>query len=97
MGVHGNSGYLFSFHPQRAKGRRKVEIIARLTSLPSRRSGLFDQFTYGYLGFLIEGDTVFYLTGAPILRSDGERVRGKDKLRKVGKHCREHRGGVRMG
>ena len=47
-GVHGNSGYLFSFDP-----RERVEVLDRITSAPSRRSGMFDQFSYGYLGFTL--------------------------------------------
>ena len=50
----------------------------RLTSIPSRRSGMFDQFSYGYLGFTLGPDqeTLYYLTGGPLLR-DGKRVEGK--------------------
>lgn len=74
-GVHGNSGYLFRFDP----AIPRVEVLERLTSLPSRRSGMFDQFSYGYLGFTLgnDGQTLHYLTGAPIY-VDGKRVRGKD-------------------
>ena len=46
-GVHGNSGYLFRLD---LRGPR-MEVLERLTSLPSKRSGMFDQFSYGYLGF----------------------------------------------
>jgi hypothetical protein len=74
-GVHGNSGYLFRFDP---KGPR-VQVLDRLTSMPSKASGMFDQFSYGYLGFAPgpDGRTIYYLTGGPIYR-DGRRVRGKD-------------------
>lgn len=73
-GVHGNSGYLFTFDPERGE----VGVVDRLTSIPSRRSGMFDQFSYGYLGFTLGPDqeTLFYLTGGPLLR-DGKRVEGK--------------------
>jgi len=73
-GVHGNSGYLFRFDP-RAVG---VEVLERITSGPSRRSGMFDQFSYGYLGFTLgpDGHTLHYLTGGPIYR-EGRRVAGK--------------------
>jgi len=75
-GVHGNSGYLFRFDP-RAK---TVEIVERITSEPSRKSGMFDQFSYGYLGFMLGKDnTIYYLTGGPIYK-DGERVKGLDKV-----------------
>lgn len=74
-GVHGNSGYLFRFDPDSPK----VEVLDRLTSLPSKRSGMFDQFSYGYLGFILgpDGRTLYYLTGGPIY-IDGKRVKGKE-------------------
>ena len=73
-GVHGNSGYLFRFDP----GAGQVRIVERLTSLPSKRSGMFDQFSYGYLGFALgpDGRTLYYLTGGPVY-VDGKRVSGK--------------------
>jgi hypothetical protein len=50
-----------------------------MTSLPSKRSGMFDQFSYGYLGFTLgpDGRTIHYLTGGPIY-VEGQRVKGKD-------------------
>jgi hypothetical protein len=74
-GVHGNSGYLFRFDPKAVR----VEVLERLTSLPSKRTGMFDQFSYGYLGFTLgaDGETLHYLTGGPIY-VDGKRLRGKD-------------------
>lgn len=73
-GVHGNSGYLFRFDP----GKSIVEILERLTSVPSKLSGMNDQFSYGYLGFTLgpDGHTLYYLTGGPIYDS-GKRVTGK--------------------
>lgn len=73
-GVHGNSGYLFRFDP----GIPRIEVLDRLTSKVSQRSGMFDQFSYGYLGFSLgpDGHTLYYLTGGPIYR-DGKRVTGK--------------------
>lgn len=73
-GVHGNSGYLFRFDPT----RERVEVLDRITSEPSKSSGLFDQFSYGYLGFALgpDGNTVYYLTGGPIYEN-GRRVAGK--------------------
>ncbi len=78
-GVHGNSGYLFRFDPRAVR----VEVLARLTSEASQRSGMFDQFSYGYLGFTLgpNGRTLHYLTGGPIY-VDGKRVRGKDSTAK---------------
>lgn len=78
-GVHGNSGYLFRFDP--AQG--KVELVTRLASMPSQASGMFDQFSYGYLGFQLGPDreTIYYLTGAPVYE-DGKRVKGKERIAK---------------
>ncbi|MGE5293197.1 MAG: hypothetical protein ACM3VT_00060 [Solirubrobacterales bacterium] len=75
-GVHGNSGYLFRFDPSVPE----VQIVDRITSMPSQRSGMFDQFSYGYLGFTLgpDGKTLYYLTGGPIY-VDGKRVAGKSK------------------
>jgi hypothetical protein len=76
-GVHGNSGYLFKFDPDEAK----VEIVDRITSEPSKKSGMFDQFSYGYLGFQLGPDkeTIYYLTGGPIYIA-GKRVKGVDEI-----------------
>jgi len=78
-GVHGNSGYLFSFDPR----AERVEVLDRITSEPSRRSGMFDQFSYGYLGFTLgpDGRTLHYLTGGPVYK-DGRRVAGKSSTAK---------------
>lgn len=80
-GVHGNSGYLFRFDP--TIGR--IELIERLTSEPSRRSGMYDQFSYGYLGFTlnIQDNTIYYLTGAPVFE-DGTRVEGQMNISRGG-------------
>ena len=63
-GIHGNSGYLFRFLPR----ERRVEVLERITSEPSRRSGIFDMYYYGYLGLALgpDGRTLYYLTGGPI-------------------------------
>ncbi|MDR1335363.1 MAG: hypothetical protein LBK22_00865 [Tannerella sp.] len=75
-GVHGNSGYLFRFDPKAGT----VEIVERIVSEPSKRSGMYDQFSYGYLGFMQGKDhTVYYLTGGPVYR-DGQRVKGVDRI-----------------
>ncbi|NLH15264.1 MAG: hypothetical protein GX455_01665 [Phycisphaerae bacterium] len=75
-GVHGNSGYLFRLN---LRGGPRMEVLERLTSTPSKLSGMFDQFSYGYLGFGLgpDGRTIHYLTGAPIYEN-GRRVKGKD-------------------
>ena len=78
-GVHGNSGYLFRFDPKAPR----VDVLARLTSEPSQRVGMFDQFSYGYLGFTLgqDGRTIHYLTGGPVYVG-GKRLRGKDSTAK---------------
>ncbi|HZT30679.1 MAG TPA: hypothetical protein VFA33_12380 [Bryobacteraceae bacterium] len=77
--VHGNSGYLFRFDP----AAPRVEVLDRITSEPSKRSGMFDEFSYGYLGFTLGPDrrTIYYLTGGPIY-VDGKRVAGKSSTAK---------------
>ncbi|MDF7816062.1 hypothetical protein P1X15_00605 [Runella sp. MFBS21] len=78
-GIHGNSGYLFRFDPKIPK----IELVERLTSEPSRKSGMFDQFSYGYLGFQPgpDNETIYYLTGSPIY-IDGKRLKGADEIAK---------------
>jgi len=78
-GVHGNSGYLFRFDP----AAPVVDVLDRITSEPSRRSGMFDQFSYGYLGFDLgpDGHTLYYLTGGPVY-AGGKRVTGKNSTAK---------------
>lgn len=75
-GVHGNSGYLFRFDPR----AERIEVLDRITSLPSQRAGMFDQFSYGYLGFTLgpDGRTLYYLTGGPVYVA-GKRLAGKSK------------------
>ena len=70
--LHGNSGYLFRFDPRAAR----VDLIERITSEPSKRSGMYDEFAYGYLSFALgpDGRTVYYLTTGPILDDNGKRV-----------------------
>ncbi|MGO8747014.1 MAG: hypothetical protein ACLQNE_13585 [Thermoguttaceae bacterium] len=74
-GVHGNSGYLFRYDQH----ANRIDVLKRLTSLPSKRSGMYDQFSYGYLGFKLGPDrrTIYYLTGGPVYVG-GKRVKGKD-------------------
>ncbi|MCX6262756.1 MAG: hypothetical protein NTY95_18295 [Bacteroidia bacterium] len=72
-GVHGNSGYLFRFDP----AIPRIEVLERLTSIPSKLTGMGDQFSYGYLGFKLgpDGRTIYYLTGGPVY-VNGKRVMG---------------------
>lgn len=78
-GVHGNSGYLFRFDPRGPA----IELVERITSAPSKKSGMFDQFSYGYLGYQLapDGQTLYYLTGAPAYLN-GKRVVGAGQIAK---------------
>ncbi len=53
-------------------------MLDRITSYPSKRSGLYDQFSFGYLGLALGPDhrTLYYLTGAPAYK-DNKRITGK--------------------
>jgi hypothetical protein len=75
-GVHGNSGYLFKFDPKLPR----VDLSERITSEPSRRSGMFDKFYYGYLGFTLgpNGRTLYYLTGGAIYENGKLVKRGEN-------------------
>ena len=55
-----------------------LDVLERITSLPSQRSGMYDQFSYGYLGFTLgpNGRTLYYLTGGPIY-VHGKRLVGR--------------------
>ena len=63
-GINGGSGYLFRFDPE----ARTVQVLRRLTSEPSQRSGMSDKVEYGYLGLALgrDGHTLYYLTGSPL-------------------------------
>ncbi len=56
------NGFLFRFDPE----SNRVQVVERIASSPSLLSGHKDMFTYGYLGFQIVGNRIFYLTGGPI-------------------------------
>ena len=76
-GVHGNSGYLFRFDPRKPQ----IELVERITSKPSKKGGMYDQFSYGYLGFELGPDnqTLYYLTGGPIYIK-GQRLEGEKHI-----------------
>lgn len=78
-GVHGNSGYLFRFDPH----EQNIELVERITSEPSKRCGMYDQFSYGYLGLILGPDkeTIYYLTGGPVFEN-GKRLAGKAEIAK---------------
>ncbi len=80
-GVHGNSGYLFRFDP----AKPEIELIRRISSEASQKCGMYDQFSYGYLGFQLGPDkeTIYYLTGSPIFE-DGKRLKGLSEISKGG-------------
>jgi hypothetical protein len=62
--VNGASGYLFRFDPSAPS----VEVLKRLTSIPSKRTGMYGPYNYGYLGLVLgpDGHTLYYLTAAPL-------------------------------
>ena len=69
--IHGRSGYLLRFDPQ----AERVDVLERIASEPSRRSGMYDDFHYGYLSFTLgpDGHTLYYLTEGGIVKN-GRRV-----------------------
>ena len=71
VGLHGNTGYVFEMDLGAAP---VLSLLDRVTSAPSKRCGMSDQFTHGTLGFAVQGTTVHCLTGAPIVGTDGKRV-----------------------
>ena len=81
-GVNGRSGYLFHFDPKTPS----VEVLDRLTSIPSKKSGMFDKFDYGYLGLVLgaDGHTLYYLTGSPL--SANANSTGSTQRRGEGSH-----------
>lgn len=68
-GVHGNTGYLFRFDPR----SEEIKVVDRIASEKSRTGGVYDSFSYGYLGLTLgpDGQTLYYLTGTPA----GEEIR----------------------
>jgi hypothetical protein len=80
-GLHGASGYLFRFDPRAPR----VDVLERVTSEPSKRSGMRDEFAYGYLSFALgpDGRTVYYLTTGPILDEQGKPLARRSGARGV--------------
>ena len=74
-GIHGKSGYLFRFDPP----SRQVDVLARMISDASLKTGMYDRTVYGYLGFTLgpNGQTLYHLTGASLAR---EGVRDTEAL-----------------
>jgi hypothetical protein len=58
--THGRSSYLFRFDPR----TERVDVLRRIASEPSMRSGMFDDFHFGYLSLTLgpDGHTLYYLT-----------------------------------
>ena len=69
--IHGRSGYLFRFDPR----AERVDVLRRIASEPSLRSGMYDDFHFGYLSFTLgpDGHTLYYLTEGGIVEN-GKRV-----------------------
>jgi hypothetical protein len=61
-GVHPKSAYLFRFDP----AVPRLTLLDRLCAQELRESGQFEPFRYGYLSLRLglDGETVYYLTGA---------------------------------
>jgi DNA-binding beta-propeller fold protein YncE len=62
-GTHGNTGFLFRFNPL----AQQFDFVERIASEKTRTSGLYDSFSYGYLGLTLgpDGHTLYFLTGTP--------------------------------
>jgi hypothetical protein len=69
--IHGRSGYLFRFDPR----AERVDVLRRIASEPSLRSGMYDIFHFGYLSFTLspDGHTLYYLTEGGVVEN-GKRV-----------------------
>jgi hypothetical protein len=69
--IHGRSAYLFRFDPQ----AQRVDLIRRIASEPTLRSGNYDEFHFGYLSLTLgpDGHTLYYLTEGAIDKN-GKRV-----------------------
>ena len=65
--THGRSGYLLRFDPR----AERVDVLRRIASEPSMRSGMYDDFINGYLSFTLgpDGHTLYYLTEGRIVES----------------------------
>ena len=62
--INGRSGYLFRVDPKAPS----VEVLDRISSEASKKTGAYDPFNYGYMGFTLgpDGHTLYYLTPAPV-------------------------------
>ena len=79
--IHGKSGYLFRFDPS----SQEVEVLTRMVSDATRKSGMYDQSDFGYLGFAVgpSGQALYHLTGAP-QESQGGRINADSNQKSTG-------------
>jgi hypothetical protein len=65
--IHGRSSYLFRFDPR----TEHVDVLRRIASEPSMRSGMYDNFHFGYLSLALgpDGHTLYYLTEGRIVEN----------------------------
>ena len=65
--IHGRSSYLLRFDPR----TEHVDVLQRLASVPSQRSGVYDIFHFGYLSFTLgpDGHTLYYLTEGEVVEN----------------------------
>jgi len=92
-GVHGKSGYLFTFDPK----HKKMEVLTRIASEHCIRNGINEDFRYGYMTLAQKDgdpDTLYYISGyytfndptpeqARLMQQSGDpadAVSGKDAL-----------------
>jgi hypothetical protein len=75
--IHGRSAYLFRFDPR----AERVDVLQRVASEPSMRSGMYDAFPLGYLSFTLgpDGHTFYYMTEGAIVER-GRRVVDRREL-----------------
>jgi hypothetical protein len=75
-GIHGKSGYLFRYDPS----SKQLEVLSRLVSDASLKTGTYDRTPYGYLGFTPgpSGQTLYHLTGASLAREGIKDAEGLD-------------------
>lgn len=69
--IHGRSAYLLRFDPR----AERVDVLRRIASEPTLRSGDYDDFHFGYLSLTLgpDGHTLYYLTEGGIVEN-GKRV-----------------------
>ena len=79
FGVHGKSGYLFSFDPK----DKKLEIINRICNERCIKKGTFESFRYGYMTLGLDPedrDTFYYISGFDENMSVPDQKDGKESM-----------------